>query len=1352
MPSGVADGAIIIDTGLDNKGFIRDAAQFKRAVETLTQVVKTSGQSMAQGMNGYLQALQKAGSAAKGATGDQAALTREIAKTEAAIKRLEERQELARQKFEAAREDAIAKATEKAQADNAGAEFMPWENEEQALEQLSDAINQAAQKAAEAFGVFEDSAAFRNSSVEIEYMREKLAGLQSQLASTAQAGGEAATGVSELASSGGAAGLSNAFASVASKAAQAAGAIARMAGNGALSFLKKLASGAKNAAIQLAKLAGNALRGGIQKIGGLIGGAAKSLFGFNRESQKGNNGLKQGLMAVLKYGLGIRGLFALFRKLRAAVAEGLGEIEKRNPRVKSAMDSLRGALAALRGSLGSAFAPIVTAVAPALTKLINMLTSAINTIGAFIAALTGQQTYQKAVAGLEATGSAAGGAASEVKELKRQLAGFDNLEILSANDSSSGGGGGGGGGGGSGFSYETAEIAGGVTDFVAKLKELWANADYEGIGRIIADGINSAFEKAKDWISWDNLGDKITEAVDAVTGIFNGLVDGINWTLIGETFGEGVNTLVKTVNQLLTKINWEGIGKGFADGLNGLVNTVNWDELGQLFANRINAALGVLKGAVENFGWGDAGTAFGNTVNGLLTRVNWKQLGDNLATLLNGATNALTSAVSAFGWGDAGATFANTVNGLMSKVNWKQLGEGFAKLLNGALDALYAALSGFEWGDAGANFANTVNGLLTKVNWKKLSDNLTTLLNGTVQSLLSALSTFEWGEAGEKFGKTLNSLISGFDWKGLGDLAYNALANPLGAIRRAVSEFDFSYAGSSFAETVNAFFKNPQMWEDAGTIVSESIKGLFTWGTDFLDNLDTKQLATDIKAALQNVDWKGIGQSIFNFLVAAIRAAGSLILELLLPTPEDEKELQRKWKESVMGDGAEVELKFGLNPTFEDEAEIIRQINEAISSGLETGEFHFPVGLDVPPETVNEAERTFLELWYNSHTEAPVIVTPELAPNSPTPAQLLGIDSPLTALIALAKSGWTSITNWLGLAQQVLAKIGLTKNGWTTIGGFVGTAVTAAVSLSRNGWTSISNYVGTAVTASISLSKNGWTSISNYVGTAVTAIVSLAKKNKNDTVGGLFGGTSISASATLKNADKKKYTLAAIFGTTLNVVAKVTADKKSKNNLVSTITSWLSKIKINVKGKASGGIITPGGQSRSFARGGVISGGLARYLGSVPHYAAGTTRAHGTVFVAGEAGPEIMGHINGRTEILNKSQLAQTMYSAVYGGMTAALRGLEFRVPAMATGTVLPYEVAAQVAQTGADIQGTLDANNEDLIQTIISVIGAQTSAIVAALRANQQQGSGSGMTAQQVISEINRQTQMYGVSPLKGV
>lgn len=66
------------------------------------------------------------------------------------------------------------------------------------------------------------------------------------------------------------------------------------------------------------------------------------------------------------------------------------------------------------------------------------------------------------------------------------------------------------------------------------------------------------------------------------------------------------------------------------------------------------------------------------------------------------------------------------------------------------------------------------------------------------------------------------------------------------------------------------------------------------------------------------------------------------------------------------------------------------------------------------------------------------------------------------------------------------------------------------------------------------------------------------------------------------------------------------------------------------------------------AIGGIFSAGRWR---NIPQYAGGTTNA-GSLFIAGEAGPEIVGHVGGRTEVLNQSQLAATMFAAVRNGMT----------------------------------------------------------------------------------------------------
>ena len=1583
--SGVADGALIIDTGLDNSGFIRDAAQFRRAVDTLTRAVQSSGQQMAGGMNGYLQALQRTSGAARGAAADQKTLTREIAKTEAAIRRVEERQELARRKFEAAKEDAIGRAMDRFNQDNQGAELLPWEDEEQAMEQFAEDAARVAQEASAAVGEFEDSTAFRNLSAEVEFLKEKLAGLQDQLANVGQSSGETAQNVANVASAGLAGGGWAAFGSAVSTAAsgflriagsagKAALNVAKMAGGAALSYLRKLAEGARNAAIQFAKLAANALRAGGKAIakgfaglGSLIGKGTKALLGFNREHKSTNSGLKQGLMAVLRYGLGIRGLFALFRRLRTAVKDGLSEIAKRSPEVNQALTSMRSALNALKGSLATAFAPIVTAVAPALSRLINMLASAVNAIGALIAALTGQSTYQKAVAGLDAVGGAAGGASGAVKELKRQLAGFDQLEVLSANDSGGGGGGGGGGAGG-GLTYSTEEISSGIMDFVSKLKELWANADYEGIGREIAGAINGAFEIAKNMISWDTLGEKITEVVTAITEIFNGLVDAIDWTLIGETFGEGINTLIRTINLLLTGIDWENLGKGFAEGLNGLVDTVSWSELGELFANKFNALIGLIKGfaqdfdwgkagtafaktvkglvnkvswsdveaalvagingaiealssavegfswlpkatktfaetingivakvkwaelggslagllntaldalhsAIEAFDWGAAGTAFGKLVSGITSKVKWAQLGGDLAQLLNGAVEALRSALSAFDWGDAGKTFAAAVNKLIATVKWAELGGSLAQLLNSALDALHSALAEFNWGEAGTAFAAAISSLLSKVKWAQLGGDLAVLLNGAVAALRSALEAFNWGDAGTTFSDTINALVGTVKWKDLGQLLSDSLKSALTWLVAALSQFNFGTTGQAFADVINGFFEDPTLWAKAGEAVSTAVKGLFTWGADLLGNLDTTQIAEDLKAFMGTVDWPGIAQAIWNFLVVAFKALGNILIEL------------------IFGDGIEEtkkaieERNFELNVTPEvrlDRAKLA-VLQENLQATLNEGGWYLDIDMlpDLPPEAIQGAVQDFVRQWNEAHPKAPVSLeaeegsVPQMAaefiqqwnkehPNAQIDVNLPGdtgskvqkqwdnLDPDLqadadidpnfdfdawseecdeafgkpfevdaTANVEAGKIDPTvkNVVESDGTTKTTTVKALSSKDSSSTatnVANADGTKKTTAIKALYNKdssptATNTVNANGTKKTTTIkALNSSGSsktaTNVANSNGTKkTTTIKALNSANSSKTATNVANSNGTTKTTTIKalnsaNSSKTATNVANSNGTTKTTTIKalnssgssktatraVNADGTTKTTTIKlknssgsngTATNAVNAngttktLYIEIKKKSgtsvtfeakstqggaqirvarTGGVIA-NGMFRRFASGGIISGGLAHFLKSVPKYASGTTRAHGTLFMAGEAGPEIMGHVNGRTEILNKSQLAQTMHRAVYGGMLAAMSRLTFRMPAMATGTVMPYEVAAQVAQTGADLRNTLNANNEDLIQTIISVAGQLAAAMRSQDRSPVSPTAG-GLTAQELINDINRRTRMFGASPLEGM
>ena len=97
--------------------------------------------------------------------------------------------------------------------------------------------------------------------------------------------------------------------------------------------------------------------------------------------------------------------------------------------------------------------------------------------------------------------------------------------------------------------------------------------------------------------------------------------------------------------------------------------------------------------------------------------------------------------------------------------------------------------------------------------------------------------------------------------------------------------------------------------------------------------------------------------------------------------------------------------------------------------------------------------------------------------------------------------------------------------------------------------------------------------------------------------------------------------------------------------------------------------------------GGVFNGSSWR---GIPQYANGGVPAHGTLFAAGENGAEIVGNINRRTEVLNRSQIASAIYTAVSDAMSNAnIGGGEVHLYAHTDEGVVIDRINQKTKQTG---------------------------------------------------------------------
>lgn len=177
--------------------------------------------------------------------------------------------------------------------------------------------------------------------------------------------------------------------------------------------------------------------------------------------------IKSGIKNLLKYGIGIRSLFVLFRKLKQYTIEAVKAYAENDPETKKSINELKASLQGLKASWGAAFAPILTAVIPVLQTLIGWITKAVDAIAAFFAALSGKSTFKRAITNTGKLSDNLSSGAGAAKEMKKQLMGIDTLTI--AQDSSSSGG---GGGSGSGIKYEDVAISDKIKNNLGLIKNL----------------------------------------------------------------------------------------------------------------------------------------------------------------------------------------------------------------------------------------------------------------------------------------------------------------------------------------------------------------------------------------------------------------------------------------------------------------------------------------------------------------------------------------------------------------------------------------------------------------------------------------------------------------------------------------------------------------------------------------------------------------------------------------------------------------------------------------------------------------------------------------------------------------
>lgn len=557
---------------------------------------------------------------------------------------------------------------------------------------------------------------------------------------------------------------------------------------------------------------------------------------------------------------------------------------------------LKAALGRNTGAWLTAFQPIYEVVVPALVTLLNWLTKVGYALAAFTSQLTGKTVKQSQEGAkslwnqanaLEATGAAA-------KEAKKQLASFDELNVLQGQDA-----------GGGGASSEIAPEFGEIPE-VEKFSS-WGEAFSDILDKIIAKlpSFNNAMENAamkindfsknfNEMLEYNGVQGKIATIASGLAEGFNTLTDTIDWYQLGQSVGLGIQSALNFALNFIRTYKWANLGKGIAEGINGALSKIKGRDLGELLISPFNIAIKTLNGFLQNLDWAQVGKTLADCIEGIVSSIDIESAGSVLYNGLTGIATMIDTFLEETDWG----AISN------------RLSQGFQSIFNNTS----AAIQNIDWGSLVKNILNAVYDIVANFDWAGFFSSVFELI-GSVLGATTTIVTTLASAVGELIVKALDEAVNYFREQ-IESCGGNIILGVLKGIVNALVGIGKWIVDNVLTPFIDGFKKAFQinspskiMEEQGGYIIDGLLAGiknawdkLMSWVTDTFENFKTfcKDTWEDIKNKAKT-NWEKISTEITN-KVSGIKTKaeekwGEMKTNLVNKIDEFKKDASTKWDE-----------------------------------------------------------------------------------------------------------------------------------------------------------------------------------------------------------------------------------------------------------------------------------------------------------------------------------------------------------------------------------------------------------------------------------------------------------------------
>lgn len=904
-----------------------------------------------------------------------------------------------------------------------------------------------------------------------------------------------------------------------------------------------------------------------------------------------------------------------------------------------------------------AFKPALAWINRALIAITEFAESVVNALGKIfgwqIDISAGSVDYGDDISsGIDDIGDSAGKAGKAVKDLKGQLQGFDKLNVLTTPNDGSGGGGGGGGGASGGGAGGGGDVGFSVKDTVGLFESEIDNL--RDLGSYISQALGDAVANIK----WDKIFEKARNfgkgLADFLNGLFATREDGGNvFSDVTKTIANALNAVVYAACEFAKTFDWIEFGKNLAVGINDFFATFDWKEAGFTVHTFIQGIKDALVTFLKTLKWKDILSGVG-TFAGQLTPEDialifaaWGSMKVGSWVISGGLQQAIVGAIPKLAsmiprlLAPLGLTIvtaiASAVLAVGAAVLVKALFSKIGEMAGKTKEQIKQAGTGGTIGAIGGAILGIIATAITGGAGIILIPALTAIGTAIGEGLVYVIQGLkeQFKEFKEKFGKEMRTAISmPIDWSDVIPKMLEGLSELPKKIQEKIGEvldrIDLTGIASKLGSLLGkAFGKAIKLGFDAIRLGKALIKTVRNKLVKFF----TQGIPTFVKG-IKDVDWWKVTKNIIEGILSFASNVGKTIKIV--------KDAVKSFFDSFIDGFKSV---FGIHSPAK--AKEIVDLGENIIKGI------------------LESVKSFLK-------------SPGDFFSSIATSIIDGIKNGVTKIIGKGAKWLKKLFTGSDAGEfGVTAQVGTEKKGaWAKFKSLVGW-----ITGNDTSKTDTNNYVHQNASSGwkdgllkwITGSKKGESHTYNYVhqqkssGWAGMSLIKWITGRKDGTTD-TYNTVHVKASY----GRYSSFTDMVYAGKTgIDVHAKMIIDKL----------------------EAGKGVHIDGTSGRAYinlATGGMLVG---QHWKPIPQYAGGTlSAAQGQIFVAREAGPELVGSIGGHTAVMNNNQIVSSVAYGVRSAVSDAMQ--EQNAILRSQNTILTQILAKEWGITSGDVFNAVRSEN----------------------------------------------------------